>query len=820
MSFKNLFKSLSSTSSHRRTTRHPPPACLHVEALEDRCVPALLAPDYYPAAYYSYPTDMVSADYNNDAVLDLAVGNAGSSSVSVLLGNGNGTFQTARNSATGGGPLALATGDFNGDGKLDLMTKNYYTNYENNVSTLSVLPGNGDGTFQTPITTIFAGGFLAVGDLNGDGKLDLVSEWSTFLDVRLGNGNGTFAAPISKRLADSYVTAVVLHDFNADGKLDVATAGHGVCVFAGNGNGTLADPVENTALNLAAYSLAAGDFNADGNIDLASTTSTGDFWDPYLYTSSVHVLLGYGDGTFAAPRTSTVYDIALTRPTTGDFNGDGFSDLAAIGSASQSTVDSFFVFLNDGSWPAALTINDVGVTEGNSGTVAATFTVRLSPAHGQTVTVHYETAAGHSVNSATAGSDYQPTSGTLTFAPGESRQTITVLVNGDRLGESSYNYYGESFFVVLSNPTNAFVDDGTGVGGIVDDEPTVSIVDYMEGEEGNTGTTPFTFAISLSAAYDQPITLSYDTAELTPDEEYWYYGPSATAGVDYIAASSALATIPAGETSGTITILVNADQISEDTELFLVRLTGATGASISYYSQAAGFIVNDDVPLSVSIGGSGTIVEGNSGTKELTVSITLSAASTTPVTVTYATANGTAAAGSDYLAASGTVTFAPGETSKTITIAVNGDRLGEHDETFYVNLSGATNATIANGQGVGTILDDEPRISISDVTKAEGKKGQTTLFTFTITLSAAYDQPVTMSFRTVNGTAKTSDNDYVSKTGTLTFASGQTTKTITIEVKGDSKREANETFSLDLFGLSGNALFTKNRGLGTILNDD
>ena len=134
------------------------------------------------------------------------------------------------------------------------------------------------------------------------------------------------------------------------------------------------------------------------------------------------------------------------------------------------------------------------------------------------------------------------------------------------------------------------------------------------------------------------------------------------------------------------------------------------------------------------------------------------------------------------------LTFAPGETSKTITVLVNGDRLGEPNETFVVSLSAPTNATIADGQGVVTIVDDEPRISIGDVTKAEGKKGQTTLFTFTVTLSAAYDQAVTMSYRTVNGTATTSDGDYVAKTGTLTFAPGETTKTITIEVKGDSKR--------------------------------
>jgi chitinase len=215
-----------------------------------------------------------------------------------------------------------------------------------------------------------------------------------------------------------------------------------------------------------------------------------------------------------------------------------------------------------------------------------------------------------------------------------------------------------------------------------------------------------------------------------------------------------------------------------------------------------------------------TVTEGNTGTASATFTVTLSAASTQTVTVAYATGNGSAAAGSDYQSASGTLTFAPGETSKTITVAVIGDRLPEPTETFFVNLSSPTNATISNGQAVGTIVDDEPRISISDVTKSEGKKGKTTLFTFTVSLSAAYDQPVTMSYRTANGTATTSNNDYIAKTGTLTFAPGETTKTITIEVKGDSKREANETFYLDLSGLSSNALFTRNRGTGTILNDD
>jgi hypothetical protein len=214
-----------------------------------------------------------------------------------------------------------------------------------------------------------------------------------------------------------------------------------------------------------------------------------------------------------------------------------------------------------------------------------------------------------------------------------------------------------------------------------------------------------------------------------------------------------------------------------------------------------------------------TVTEGNTGAVVAVFTVTLSAASTETVTVAYATGNDTATAGSDYQTASGTLTFAPGETSQTLAVLVNGDRSGEPNETFFVSLSAPTNANIADGQGVGTITDDEPRISISDVTTAEGKNRATTLFTFTVTLSAAYDQAVTISYRTVNGTA-TSGSDYVAKSGTLTFAPGETTKTITIEVKGDSKREANETFYLDLFDNSSNSQLKKSRGIGTILNDD
>jgi probable HAF family extracellular repeat protein len=215
-----------------------------------------------------------------------------------------------------------------------------------------------------------------------------------------------------------------------------------------------------------------------------------------------------------------------------------------------------------------------------------------------------------------------------------------------------------------------------------------------------------------------------------------------------------------------------------------------------------------------------TITEGNSGTRTAVFTVRLSQASSQTVTVNFATAISDAIPGSDYQPNSGTLTFAPGATQMTISVPVIGDRRGEPNETFFVNLSSASNALITGGQGIGTIVDDEPRISLGDVTKVEGKKGARTQFTFTVTLSAAYDQPVTMSFRTADGTATAGDGDFVSRSGTLTFAPGETTKTITIEVKGDRKNEANETFFVDLFDLSSNAQFNRSRGIGTILNDD
>ncbi len=227
-------------------------------------------------------------------------------------------------------------------------------------------------------------------------------------------------------------------------------------------------------------------------------------------------------------------------------------------------------------------------------------------------------------------------------------------------------------------------------------------------------------------------------------------------------------------------------------------------------SQAAHLTVND---VSVS--------EGNSGTMGATFTVTLSAVAAQTVTVHYATADGTATvAGSDYQATSGTLTFDPGVTSRTVTVLVNGDTQPEVNETFTLNLSSPVNAQIQDAQGVGTIVNDDqsPTISISDYQATEGNRG-TKPFTFTVSLSAVSGSPVTVQYSTASGTATTKNKDYNATSGTLTFAAGETSKTVTVLVKGDTKRESNETFFVNLSSPTG-ATILDGQGVGTILNDD
>jgi hypothetical protein len=224
-------------------------------------------------------------------------------------------------------------------------------------------------------------------------------------------------------------------------------------------------------------------------------------------------------------------------------------------------------------------------------------------------------------------------------------------------------------------------------------------------------------------------------------------------------------------------------------------------------------------------------LEGDTGTTPFTFTVRLSEPGKEPVTVKYQTAHGSTSGGSvrpDYQDASGTLTFAPGETTKTATVLVHGDRDGEVNhgrldeafETFDVLLSQPTGAAIADDRGLGTIVDDDIRILISDVTQTEGPAGQTTLFTFTVAFSAAFDHPVTIFYETADASTQ-ADEDYVPQSGELIFAPGETSQSITIEVIGDSVQEHDEEFFVAL-GADDSIFWSIINPLvvGTILNDD
>ena len=217
-----------------------------------------------------------------------------------------------------------------------------------------------------------------------------------------------------------------------------------------------------------------------------------------------------------------------------------------------------------------------------------------------------------------------------------------------------------------------------------------------------------------------------------------------------------------------------------------------------------------------------SLAEGNSGSTAFVFVVTLSTASATAVTVNYATSNGSASAGSDYVATSGMLTFAPGALTQSVTVNVNGDSTVEPDETFLVTLSAPTNATINNAQGTGTIVNDDaavvvPTLSINNVSQNEGNSGVTP-FVFSVSLSVASAATVTVNYATSDGSA-TAGSDYNPASGTLTFAPGVLTQTVTVNVIGDTVIEATETFVVTL-SAPANATLAAAGGTGTIINDD
>jgi len=392
MWFRSIFdspKSPSAGAPSRSKKRRPPrrraAPRLRLEALETRCLLTFAAP--VSAAPFGYDVGggpVVAADLANNGIQDLVVvNNPGwyDAGLAVLMGNGDGTFGPPAG-ITVPDAFSLAVGDLTGNGKLDIVTAN-----DNSVS---VLLGNGNGTFQAPITfdlpevgSSFASPqAVALGDMNHDGKLDAVvvagTQSAEYVEVLLGHGDGTFTLGSTTLVGPGYGGRLSLGDFNGEGNLDVATTTNSgvAAVLLGNGDGTLGAPTDYALFPEA--SLAVGDVNGDGKLYLVATGGAGD-------TAAVSVLLGNGDGTFQAAKntafpipTSPGYGISPDSLVMGDLNGDGKLDVAVTGEYSYlgggySNVETnVYVLLGNGD--GTFTAAQTIPLPGNGGSSVSTIT--------------------------------------------------------------------------------------------------------------------------------------------------------------------------------------------------------------------------------------------------------------------------------------------------------------------------------------------------------------------------------------------------------------------------------------------------------------
>jgi large repetitive protein len=442
-------------------------------------------------------------------------------------------------------------------------------------------------------------------------------------------------------------------------------------------------------------------------------------------------------------------------------------------------------------------INDASVVEGDAGQKTMSFTISWTGSKGGAApSVHYATADA----TAAAGADYTATSTTVTLSNGTCRcATVSVPVLGDTMTEGT-----ETFAVNLSAPVNATIADAQGIGTIYDNEgPPSFVVTDVTGAEASGS---LSFGVLLTNANSSPVSINYATADGT-----------ATAGTDYTAVSGPLTFNP-GQTSKYVPVTVADDAIAEDDEAFTLNLSNATGGLAISDAQGIGTIQNDDADPTVSAAAA-SVDEGDLGTATLSVPVTLSGPSGQEVDVDFATSDGTATAGTDYTATSGTLVFAGGETSKQIDITVSGDFWDEGDETITVTLTAPFNADLGTDVAAATITNDDagPKLSLPDASVVEGNSGTTPL-TFTVNMTPASPIDVTVHFATSDGSAAVG-SDYVAASGTMTIQAGQTTGSITVDVTGDTSHESDETLGLLLSSPVG-AKIVSGLATGTITNDD
>jgi hypothetical protein len=745
---------------------------------------------------------VVIADLTGDGNLEVVVGRGGDQ---LTVYNRFGTPLWTRNPFGSGEVRTLAVADLEGDGTLEIVvgrasggdTKQLSV-YEPDGSVRPGWPARRDG--EPGYGWGMYNENVAVADMNGDGLKEVFGPTDTHYITALDrNGNQLPANAIYG--AGKVWSQVGVHVDHA-----VDLRGYANC------------GVEHRP-NFADSAPAFADVNGDGTREWIVVGNVYNCANPYTSLYHMPFLLrldrtrwsGSGfdwtaipvPGPGSGPRSEdyTVIETAVPNPVAADLDGDG--KLEILFPSYDGKLHAYWLDKTEhGSWPYVVpstggadnfrfASEPVVADLDNDGQAEVIFTSWPKKGTGGVGHLHILSSMGVELHrvplpAPAIGATWNGGLGAPTLANIDADPDLEVVVGTVASGVVAYDLPGTASARVLW---------GTGrgsyrrTGGI--EQPSSLTIDDVAVTEGNVGTTNAVFTVRLSAPSDQPVTVNYATAPGT-----------ATAGSDYTSTSGAL-TFPVGTTTRTVTVPVVGDLLDEANETFFVNLWGASGALVAD-AQGMGTITDND-PLPVLSIDDFSGREGNTGTTIAGFTVSLSAPSGRLVTVGYATADGTAAAGADYTGGAATIVFPPGSTSQPLGVSVLGDRVFEADETFVVNLTSPINATLGSAQGQGTILnDDAAGLSIADLAIVEPVSG-TRVARFTVTLSPTSSGTVTVEYSTADVTA-TSGTDYDMASGTLSFPPGVSTLPVDVTIHADALIEGVETFQVDLANPGGAAI--------------
>ncbi|GAA4356577.1 hypothetical protein GCM10023151_04630 [Kangiella marina] len=742
-------------------------------------------------------------------------------------------YATADNTALAGSDYTTATGTLNftgtnGEQQTIIVTitddavaetaESYFVNLSNTSNTsvtladgqgIGIINDNDSATVAVNDVTVAEDGINAVftvtltGDVQGGVSFNYTTTDGTAVagsDYTATSGTESFTGTNGETIT---INVPITDDAVVEGSegftLDLSDLDNTSVTFTDNqGQGTITDN-DNLEVSVAATTAAATEGVANGQFTVSlNTTSATDTTVTIDYNGTAIDPDDYGltgasgttSVTIPAGSTTAVVSVNVVDDNLLENNETVVATISAVSNGSIGTAsDTVTISDNDS---ASVTVADVSVDEAAN---SATFTITLNGAVEGGTDVNYSFTDG----SATGGTDYNSTAGSVTFtgADGET-QTFAVAITDDTLVE------GTETFTVNLDAVNALVTDtDTATGTIIDDDgASISIDDVTIAEDG----TNATFTITLSGDVQNGFNLDFTTADGT-----------ATAGDDYTAVSGTRSFVGNDGETVTINVPITNDAVVEGNETFTLDLSNLDNTGVAFADDQGLGTITDNDSATVAVNDVTVAEDGINAV----FTVTLTGDVQGGVSFNYTTTDGTAVAGSDYTATSGTETFT-GTNGETITINVpiTDDAVVEGNEGFTLDLSNLdnTSVTFSDNQGQGTITDnDTATVAIDDVSIGEDGSNAT----FTVTLTGDVQDGFTLNYATNDGTA-VAGSDYTAASGSLSFnGTNGETQTITVPITDDAIVEGNEGFTVDLSGLSNASVsFSDAQGAGTITDND